>query len=77
MLRDQKSERFIENFAGQWLGLRDINFTEPDARLYPEFDEMLRFAQNSQEEFYKLNIFDFIIRADIVYRARLASGETF
>jgi Protein of unknown function (DUF1592)/Protein of unknown function (DUF1588)/Protein of unknown function (DUF1587)/Protein of unknown function (DUF1585)/Protein of unknown function (DUF1595)/Planctomycete cytochrome C len=44
MLRDPKSDRFVENFTGQWLGLRDINFTEPDARLYPEFDEMLRYS---------------------------------
>ena len=44
MLRDPKSERFVENFTGQWLGLRDINFTEPDAKLYPEFDEMLRYS---------------------------------
>ena len=44
MLQDSKSDRFIQNFTGQWLGLREINFTEPDARLYPEFDEMLRYS---------------------------------
>ena len=44
MLRDPKSARFVDNFTGQWLMLREINFTEPDARQYPEFDEMLRFS---------------------------------
>ncbi len=44
MLNDPKSDRFTQNFTGQWLGLREINFTEPDARLYPEFDEMLRYS---------------------------------
>ena len=42
LLRHPKSERFVTNFTGQWLGLRNIHFTEPDAKLYPEFDEMLR-----------------------------------
>lgn len=41
MLRDPKSERFVENFTGQWLDLRDIEFTTPDKKLYPEYDEML------------------------------------
>ena len=44
LLRDPKSQRFVENFTGQWLALRNIDFTEPDAKLYPEFDEMLRHA---------------------------------
>ncbi len=44
LLRDPKSERFVENFTGQWLHLREIDATEPDARQYPEFDEMLRHA---------------------------------
>lgn len=43
ILRDPKSDRFIENFTGQWLGLRSFSATEPDAKLFPEFDEMLRF----------------------------------
>ncbi len=44
MLKDPKSARFVENFTGQWLDLRDIDFTEPDKRQYPEFDEMLRYS---------------------------------
>lgn len=41
MLRDPKSERFIDNFTGQWLDLRNIEFTTPDAKLYPEYDDLL------------------------------------
>jgi hypothetical protein len=44
LLTDARSKAFTENFVGQWLGLRDIDFTEPDHRLYPEFDDMLRAA---------------------------------
>jgi mono/diheme cytochrome c family protein len=42
MIRDPKAAAFTENFVGQWLGLRDIDFTEPSHILYPEFDEMLK-----------------------------------
>jgi hypothetical protein len=42
MLADPKSERFVESFTGQWLRLRDIDFTVPDRNLYPEYDQLLR-----------------------------------
>jgi len=41
MLDDEKSQAFVKNFADSWLNLRDISFTSPDAKLYPEFDEIL------------------------------------
>ena len=44
LLKDPKAEAFVENFTGQWLDLRDIDFTSPDANLYPEFDELLRIS---------------------------------
>jgi mono/diheme cytochrome c family protein len=44
MLKDPKSERFKENFAGQWLDLRNINATTPDPRVYGEFDDFLYWS---------------------------------
>ena len=44
MLKDSKSKAFVTNFVGQWLDLREIDFTSPDAMLYPEFDELLRIS---------------------------------
>lgn len=41
MVDDPKIERLVENFTGQWLDLRDIEFTTPDKKLYPEYDELL------------------------------------
>jgi hypothetical protein len=41
MLQDPRAAAFTENFVGQWLDLRDIDFTTPDTRLYPEYDELL------------------------------------
>ena len=58
LLRDPKSARFVENFTGQWLDLRDIDFTEPDMRQYPEFDEMLRHAMLGETQRFFREILD-------------------
>ena len=44
MLDDPKARALTDNFVGQWLNLRDIDFTSPDQQLYPEFDELLRIS---------------------------------
>ncbi|MCB1119929.1 MAG: DUF1592 domain-containing protein [Verrucomicrobiae bacterium] len=44
MLEDPRSQSFIERFADQWLDLKEIDFTTPDQKLYPEFDEVLKNA---------------------------------
>ncbi|TLD68676.1 DUF1592 domain-containing protein [Phragmitibacter flavus] len=56
LLNHPKSAAFVENFTGQWLDLRSIDATSPDARLYPEFEEMLKRAMvtESQEFFREL-----------------------
>lgn len=41
MLKDGRRERFVDNFTGQWLDLRQMEATTPDRKLYPEYDEML------------------------------------
>jgi mono/diheme cytochrome c family protein len=52
MLKDLKARAFTENFVGQWLGLRDIDFTEPSLLLYPEYDSMLRVAMVRETELF-------------------------
>jgi mono/diheme cytochrome c family protein len=52
MLRDPKAQRFIENFTGQWLSLRDIDFTTPDPQLYPEFDETLKWSMVRETQLF-------------------------
>jgi uncharacterized protein DUF1592/uncharacterized protein DUF1588/uncharacterized protein DUF1587/uncharacterized protein DUF1585/uncharacterized protein DUF1595/cytochrome c len=42
MLKDAKARAFTENFTGQWLQLRQIDFTTPDKKLYPEHDVVLQ-----------------------------------
>lgn len=50
LLVDPKAAAFTQNFVGQWLGLRDIDFTEPSHILYPEYDEMLRESMIRETE---------------------------
>ena len=42
LLNDPRSAAFIKNFSDSWLGLKDIDFTNPDPQLYPEFDSILK-----------------------------------
>lgn len=42
LLSDPKSQRFVEDFLGQWLKLRQIASTDPDKKLYPEFSPYLQ-----------------------------------
>ncbi len=52
MLADSRSQRFIDNFTGQWLRLREIEFTTPDAKLYPEFDPLLQEAMLGETKLF-------------------------
>ncbi len=52
MLADEKSMRFVEDFLGQWLRLREINATTPDEKLYPEFNEILGQGMRKETELF-------------------------
>jgi hypothetical protein len=52
MLNDPKATALTENFVGQWLGLRDIDFTLPSHILYPEFDDMLKVSMLRETELF-------------------------
>jgi len=46
LLKDPKSRRFVNDFTDQWLGVRGIDDTTPDGKLYPEYakNELLKHA---------------------------------
>ncbi len=44
MLKDPKSEALVDNFAGQWLELRNLDSVHPDPDQFPQFNEQLRKA---------------------------------
>lgn len=60
MLADAKSQALVDNFAGQWLQLRDLSRLMPDPGKFPEFDGKLRSAMRRETELF----FETMIRED-------------
>ena len=52
MLSDQRSNSLVENFAGQWLHLRNLDSVTPDLRLFPDFDDNLRQSFRQETEMF-------------------------
>ena len=52
MLRDKKASALVENFAGQWLQIRNLNLVMPDHETFPAFDEALRVAMRKETELF-------------------------
>ncbi len=52
MLDDPRSDALVENFAGQWLYLRNLRSVAPDAARFPEFDDNLRRALLRETELF-------------------------
>lgn len=50
LLTAPEGHRFIRAFLASWLNLRDIDFTQPDSRLYPEFDPYLQQSMLAESE---------------------------
>ena len=42
MLADPRAQALVDNFAGQWLHIRNLRSTTPDKNLFPDFDDNLR-----------------------------------
>ncbi len=60
MLKDPKAAAFVENFAGQWLQLRNLRTVFPDWKRFPEWKENLREAMQRETELF----FTEIVRED-------------
>lgn len=52
MLADPKSRALVDNFAGQWLQLRDVSRLMPDPGTFPDFDGALRAAMRRETEVF-------------------------
>jgi hypothetical protein len=60
MVADRRSKALVDNFAAQWLYLRNLKNTNPEVELFPDFDDNLRQAMRQETELF----FDSIIRED-------------
>ena len=60
LLADRRSSALVENFAGQWLQLRNIRSVLPNSDDFPDFDDNLRQAMRRETEL----LFDSVMRED-------------
>lgn len=57
MLADEKSSSLVDNFAAQWLYLRNLDSVSPDLRLFPDWDDNLRQAFRRETELLLEKVF--------------------
>jgi mono/diheme cytochrome c family protein len=73
MLADPRSEALVTDFAGQWLYLRNLAASNPDARMFPDFDDNLRQAFRRESELF----FESIVKEDRSVLDLLRADYTF
>ncbi|NNE90701.1 MAG: DUF1592 domain-containing protein, partial [Verrucomicrobiales bacterium] len=73
MLDDPRSAALVDNFADQWLYLRNLESTTPNGRLFPGFDDNLRQAFRRETEL----LFESVLREDRSVLDLIRPEETF
>jgi hypothetical protein len=73
MLADERSSNLVDNFASQWLYLRNLESIVPDMRLFADFDDNLRQAFRRETEL----LFDSVLRENRGVGDLLKSDYTF
>ena len=73
MLADPKSQALIDNFLAQWLQLRNLKGKQPNSHEFPDFDDNLRDALQTEIEMF----FASIIREDRSVMDLLTADYTF
>lgn len=73
MLADDRALALEQNFAGQWLYLRNLEFQRPDVKEFPDFDIPLRDAMKRESELF----FSSIVRENASILDFIKSDYTF
>src|SRR6185503_17822818 len=73
MLDDPRSEALVQNFAGQWLYLRNLETSKPDSDIFTDYDDNLREAFRKETELF----FGYILREDRSVVELLDANYTF
>jgi len=72
LLADERSKRFVDDFLGQWLKLRQIAANDPDRKLYPEFSAYLQDSMLAETKAYFRELLDKNLTADYLVKADFA-----
>jgi hypothetical protein len=73
MTADPRASALVDNFAGQWLYLRNVSALAPDPYTFPDFDHGLRIAMRRELELF----FDHIVRTDRSVMDLMTADYTF
>jgi mono/diheme cytochrome c family protein len=73
MIADPKADSFIRNFSGQWLHTRNLRTVMPNHDEFPDFDDTLRDAFQTEAELF----FESIVRGDHNVLDLLTADYTF
>jgi hypothetical protein len=73
MLADERASALAEDFAGQWLYLRNLRAAAPDMYVFPDFDDNLRSSALRETEL----LFETIVREDRPLTELLTADYTF
>ena len=73
MLADPKAHALAENFAGQWLHLRNLKNKVPNSYEFPDFDDNLRQAMLTEMDLF----FGSIVREDRSVLDLMTANDTF
>ena len=72
LLNDPKSQRFVDDFLGQWLKLRSIATNDPDRKLYPEFSPYLQDSMVAETRAYFRELIEKNLNATHIVRSDFA-----
>ena len=72
LLKDPRSQRFIDDFLGQWLKLRSIAANDPDHKLYPEFSPYLQDSMVAETRAYLRELIDHDLGAAYLVKSDFA-----
>ena len=73
MLADPRATRWMNDFVGQWLMVRNLELHEPDPSIFPEFEDNLRRAMIAETEMF----FESQVRGDRSVLELLRADYTF
>ena len=73
MIADPKARAITDNFAGQWLYLRNLRGIQPNSDLFPDFDDNLREAMRTEAELF----FASVVAEDRSVLDLLTADDTF
>ncbi|HEX5229010.1 MAG TPA: DUF1592 domain-containing protein [Bryobacteraceae bacterium] len=73
MLADERADALVDNFAEQWLFLRNLKNSAPDLQIFPDFDDNLRQAMREETKLF----FQSVVREDRSVMDLLNADYTF